>query len=236
MQHIFTFAPFTFADVIAVGLLLLVWLVSGYLIERTDASRLSVATLMEHYRREWMRQFITRTPRLFDANVMASLRQGTSFLASACMIAIGGGLALIGNRERVGNVAEDLTLGELSPVVWEVKMLLVLLFVTNAFLKFLWAHRLFGYCTILMGAVPNDPADPKATVIADQAAEINIRAARGFNRGLRSIYFALAALGWLAGPLALIMSTLITLAVIWRREYGSQSREVLLAGIETMRI
>ena len=110
MQHIFTFAPFTFADVIAVGLLLLVWLVSGYLIERTDASRLSVATLMEHYRREWMRQFITRTPRLFDANVMASLRQGTSFLASACMIAIGGGLALIGNRERVGNVAEDLSL------------------------------------------------------------------------------------------------------------------------------
>lgn len=235
MQHIYTFAPFTLADFAAVVFLVTVWWTSGVLIERAHAPRLSVATLMEYYRREWMRQFITRSPRLFDANIMASLRQGTSFLASACMIAIGGGLALIGNRESVGSVAEDLTLGELTPVVWEVKMLVVLLFVTNAFLKFLWAHRLFGYCTILMGAVPNDAGDPKAQVISAQAAEINIRAARSFNRGLRSIYFALGALGWLGGPLVLIFTTLVTLSVIWRREYSSQSREVLLAGIETLK-
>jgi uncharacterized membrane protein len=35
---------------------------------------------------------------------------------------------------------------------------LVVAFLANALLKFIWAHRLFGYCSILMAAVPNDPS------------------------------------------------------------------------------
>ncbi|NUB44294.1 DUF599 domain-containing protein [Fertoebacter nigrum] len=214
-------------DALAFGLLVLAWAGIGWIIEHPPARRKSVSVLMTDYRREWMRQFVTRQPRIFDANVIDSLRQGTAFFASATMIAIGGGIALIGNSERLVGLAQDLTLAA-EAVVIEIKVIVVLLFVANAFLKFVWAHRLFGYCAILMAAVPNDPADPLAYIRAAQAAEINITAARSFNRGLRAVYFALGALGWLLGPEALILATLATSAVTLRREFASVSRRVML--------
>jgi len=214
-------------DALAFGLLVLAWAGIGWLIEHPPASRTSVSVLMTDYRREWMRQFVTRQPRIFDANVIDSLRQGTAFFASATMIAIGGGIALIGNSDRLVGLAQDLTLTAEALVI-EIKVIVVLLFVANAFLKFVWAHRLFGYCAILMASVPNDADDPLAFTRAAQAAEINITAARSFNRGLRAVYFALGALAWLLGPEALMLATLATTTVTARREFASDSREVML--------
>lgn len=214
-------------DGIALAVLILTWAVTGWLAEHPPASRPSVSALMAGYRREWMRQFVTRSPRIFDANIIDSLRQSTAFFASASMIAIGGGVALIGNVTTLEGLAHDLTL-EAAGVRVELKIILVLVFLANALLKFVWAHRLFGYCAILMASVPNDVADPQAYPRADQAAEINITAAKSFNRGLQSIYFALAAITWLLGPWALIGATLVTCFVLLRREFASLSREVML--------
>ncbi len=218
---------FSTLDAVAVGFFLLAWVILGWVIEHPPVWRPSVSVLMADYRREWMRQFVTRQPRIFDANVIDNLRQSTAFFASAAMIAIGGGVALIGNSERLVGLAKDLTV-PVPQLVIEVKVMLVLLFVGNALLKFIWAHRLFGYCAILMAAVPNDPDDPQALHRAGQAAEVNIAAAKGFNRGMRSIYFALAALGWLLGGWGLILGTILTTGVMLRREFASVSREVIL--------
>lgn len=174
-----------------------------------------------------MRQFVTRQPRIFDANVIDSLRQGTAFFASACMIAIGGGVALIGNTAQLEGLAQDLTL-RADGLILELKIFLVIGLLANALLKFIWAHRLFGYCTILMAAVPNEADHPEAYPRAAQAAEINITSAKSFNRGLRAIYFALAGLGWLLGPYVLIAAALIASLVLMRREFASLSRKVML--------
>ncbi len=223
----FPFGPFATTDLVAVGFLLICWVLTGWLVEHPPARRVSVSVLMADYRRDWMRQFVTRQPRIFDANVIDSLRQGTAFFASACMIAIGGGVALIGNTAPLEGLAQDLTI-RADGLILELKIFLVLGFLANALLKFIWAHRLFGYCTILMASVPNDPDHPLAYTRAAQAAEINITSARSFNRGLRAIYFALAAIGWLLGPMALIAATLITSMVLMRREFASDSRKVML--------
>jgi uncharacterized membrane protein len=175
-----------------------------------------------------MRQMIAREVRIFDAQTIGTLRQGTSFFASTCVIAIGGTLALIGNADRVAGLAADLTDASAPEIVWKLKLLVIVFFLTNAFLKFVWSNRLFGYCSVIMGAAPNNPADPKAASFARKAAELNIAAARGFNRGLRAIYFGLAAVAWLAGPVALAVAALVTATVIWRREFASQSRLALL--------
>jgi uncharacterized membrane protein len=227
MIDLFNTSNLGLPDTAALAYLLIGWFSIGYLVENPPAKRPSVAILMNSYRREWMRQFVTRQPRIFDASVMDSLRQGTSFLASATMIAIGGGVALIGNTDRLSDIAEDLTLSATSAAVWETKIIVVLLFLTNAFLKFVWSNRLFGYCAIVMAAVPNDPDDPLAYDRAAQAAAINIAAARSFNRGLRSVYFALGALAWVLGPEALALATTATLIVLWRREFASASRRIL---------
>ncbi len=180
-------------DLAMLGLLVAAWVLSGWVSEHPPRRLPSVSYAMEEYRRDWMRTFVTRQPRIFDATLIDSLRQGTAFFASACMIAIGGGVAMIGNAAAVQRLTDELPLSAGPDVA--LKMLPVIVFLANALLKFVWAHRLFGYCSILMAAVPNDPADPQAFHRADQAAEINISAAKSFNRGLRSIYYALAALG-----------------------------------------
>lgn len=219
--------PLDALDLTALLLLLAAWLGLGWAIEHPPARRPSVSLIMQDFRREWMRQFVTRQPRIFDATMIDNLRQSTAFFASASMIAIGGGLAVVGNPAIVLGIARDLTLPAAATDL-QLRGLLVVAFLANALLKFIWAHRLFGYCAILMAAVPNDTADPAALHRAAQAADVNIHAAKNFNRGLRSIYFALGALGWLLGPWGLIASTVLTAAILIRREFASQSREIML--------
>ncbi|MBK5933529.1 putative membrane protein [Rhodovulum imhoffii] len=229
MEFIDRIALFSPLDATAVAIWVLTWLVSGFAIERGLGPRCpSASVLMKDYRRDWMHAMAGRDSRMFDSGILSTLRQGTTFFASASMILIGSGLALIGNTERLLGVAEDLTLSTAPAIVWEVKILVVLLFVTNAFLKFVWSHRLFGYCAVLMGAVPNDTADPQTFRRADQAAKINMTAARSFNRGLRALYFALGGLAWLLGAVPLMLATLVTVLVLLRREFASQSRRALL--------
>ncbi len=219
---------FSYADYAAVAVLLGAWLWIGWRIDNALPQRRSVTMMMDDFRRDWMREMVTRQPRMFDAQVVAAMRQGSTFFASTTMIAIGGGLALLGNTERLAGVANDLAIGSAPAMVWEIKILIVILFLANAFLKFVWAHRLFGYCAILMAAVPNDPEDPLAYPRAAQAAEICVTAARSFNRALRATYFALASLAWILGPVALIIGSAVTFGILYRREFASRSRTILM--------
>lgn len=218
---------FTALDTFALALLILCWLGTGFLAEHPPAWRPSVSHLMKDYRRRGMVEFLTRDPRIFDISLIDSLRQGTAFFVSGSMIAIGGGVAMIGNAATLQGLARDLTIG-LDPSQIRVKLIVVVGLMANSLLKFMWSHRLFGYCAIMMASVPNDHTHPEALPRALQTAEINITAAKGFNRGLNGVYFALAALAWLLGPEALIAATLFTTGVMLRREFASHSRQVML--------
>ncbi|MDO5370700.1 DUF599 domain-containing protein [Paracoccus sp. (in: a-proteobacteria)] len=218
-------------DLLALVLLAVAWFGLARVIEHPPARLPSVSVLMTTYRRDWMRQLVARDSRIFDGNILTSLREGTSFFASACMIAIGGGLALIGNTDPLAGIARDLDAGEIPEMLWRLKILLVLLFVANAFLKFVWAHRLFGYCAIMMAAVPNDPDLPETEARAMAAAQVNIQAARNFNIGLRAVYFALGAVGWLAGAWGLMLGTMVVTSITLRREFASGSRRAIVADL-----
>ncbi|MDO6727866.1 MAG: DUF599 domain-containing protein [Cognatishimia sp.] len=221
-------ALFSTIDFIGLFLLFTGWFTIGWITENPPKNKPSVSKLMVFYRQEWMRQFILRDPRIYDAQILSNLRQGTAFFASTSMIAIGGGLALIGNAERLTGVASDLTLTNVPTIVWEIKLIIMLFFIANAFLKFVWSHRLFGYAAVIMSAVPVDPNDPLCIPRAEKAAEINIAAARSYNRALRSVYFGLAATAWLGGGIALSLAAILTVFIVWRREFASISRAALL--------
>ena len=218
---------FSLTDMAAFLALAVAWVGTGWLAERPPKWRPSVSLLMQDYRYRWMTEFLTRDPRIFDVSLIDSLRQGTAFFASASMIAIGGGVALIGNADTLQGLALDLTIG-VDAAHLRIKLIVVVALLSNALLKFVWSHRLFGYCAIMMAAVPNDFNDPLAASRARQAARINITAAKGFNRGLNSIYFALTALAWLVGSQALIVATVLTAGVLLRREFASHSRQIML--------
>jgi uncharacterized membrane protein len=178
-----------------------------------------------------MHVFVHRDPRIFDSQILASLRQGTSFFASTCIFAIGGVLALAKNTDPLVGVAQEVTAVTTPALIIQMKLAFVALFLTNAFLKFVWANRVFGYCAVMMAAVPNDPNDPGAHPKAQQAAELNIRAAMNFNRGLRALYFALGALAWLLGPIPLMIAATVVIWVVWSREFASIPRDILVKDI-----
>lgn len=217
-------------DLAALVYLVAAWLICDAVIEHPPAWRRSVTVIMKSFRHDWMRHMVTRDPRIFDSGIVDSLRTGTTFFASACMIAIGSGLAVIGNPQNLLGIARQITEDAGPTFVWQMKIIVVILFLMNALMKFIWAHRLFGYCAIVMAAVPNDVTDPAAYPRAAQTAEISITAARSYERALRSVYFALGALGWLLGAFPLAVTTTTTVFVILRREFASVSRRILLEG------
>ena len=220
--------PFGLFDGIALALLLTGWPLIGYLVEHEGKQR-STHSLVSDYRSRWMKEMVTRDNRMLDAHILATLRQGAAFFTSASMIGIGGSVALLGQADTLQNLAVDINTDLGAPrVVWEVKLMLVVLILASAFLKFVWSHRLFGYCAVVLASVPNDPTHKDATRYAEKSAKLNSYAARSFNRGLRAVYFALAALTWLLGAWAMIAATLVTLAVLYRREFNSQSRAALI--------
>jgi uncharacterized membrane protein len=204
-----------------------------WLVDHSSDERPSTSRLMAHYRRRWMQEVPTRPNRIVDSSLLVALRNGAAFFASGAMIAIGGAAALLGQTERLERVARDIAggLGG-SEIVWEVKLLFILVLLVSAFLKFVWSHRLFGYCAILLGAMPERGSPEEMAAAVERASLLNIAAGRNFNRGLRTVYFTLAALAWFIGPLALIVATLVTAAEIYRREFRSKSREALLEGWE----
>ncbi len=220
---------FTVLDWVALVLLLLSLQGTRWIIESPPRKYPSTHTLMRRYRLEWMQEMAAREVRIFDAQVLATLRQGATFFASTTLIAIGGGAALFNQAERVGTVARDLDPSFSAPlVVWEVKILLIIFLLGLAFLKFVWSLRLFGYCAVIMSAIPNDGSTARAKDMAQRAGHINVFADRSFTRALRTVYFALAGMAWFFGPIALILATMITNAIIWRREFASQTRAMLL--------
>lgn len=105
MAFLHALASLSWLDAAALVILIGGWLAIGWITEHPPRNRPSVSILMKAYRQDWMRQFVTRQPRIFDATVVDSLRQGATFLASTCMIAIGGGVALMGNSEQLQGIA-----------------------------------------------------------------------------------------------------------------------------------
>ena len=222
-------ALFSPTDLAAVGYTLAGATVLHWAIESPTLARPSVSQILTRYRRDWMREFVTRQPRIFDATILDGLRQGITFYASSCLLALGAGLALLSDTSPLQGLALSFELHSDPALLIKAKILFSLGFVVNAFLKFVWSHRLFGYCSVLMASVPNDPGHPRAYDRAARAAEVNITAARNYNRGLRSVYFALGTLGWLLGPWGLLVTMTATFATLIRREFASQSRAAMVA-------
>lgn len=219
-------------DLAALALFVGVWIFHAYATAGKFWKRVSLTAAMNRRREAWMRTMARRDLRMIDTSIMLGLQQGTAFFGSASLLAIGGCFALLGQTEQVGAVIADLPFVATSTRgVLEVKILGLVLLLAYSFFKFGWAYRLFNYCSILVGAVPvlRDGEDSKETEEAvERAARMNILAGAHFNAGLRGIFFSIGYLGWFAGPLALVATTLFVLVVLMRRQFFSRAREAVI--------
>ncbi|MBB3974328.1 DUF599 family protein [Hansschlegelia beijingensis] len=216
-------SPFTALDLVALCVFFGIWFVHHLVSERSPGG---LSSVMARRRREWMGRMSAREARMPDSITMQGLQNGSAFFASTSLIAIGGGLAALQASQQAIEVFAALPFGvATTPQLYDVKVVGFSAIFVYIFFKFVWAYRLFNYCSILIVAAP--PPDmrgtPEMDIAVERAARMNIEAGRHFNRGLRSLFFVLAYLGWFLSPMVLIASSIVVWIVLYRRQFASES-------------
>lgn len=224
----------TTIDYVALAIFIVLWFVYSYVTtEKTFFSRTSLNQAMAERRRKWIYNSLTRDLKMIDTQIMAGLQNGTAFFASTSIFAIGGCFALLGATDRVESVFRDMPFVFYGGrTAFELKVIGLTCLFGYAFFKFGWAYRLFNYCTILFGAMPmihETNADRQA---AERAAEnvirMNIIAAKNFNDGLRTFFLAIGYLGWFVNPYVFIVSTVVIVVALLRRQFFSEARRAIM--------
>jgi len=210
-----------------------VFLVAGmsWYVDHGPRAAESASGLMRVKRMVWMEEMAMREVRIVDSALLGGLQSGSSFFASTSLICLGGLLAMMGQADRLAEVADSMPFAHPSgPDAFRVRLVAPVSMIVFSFFKFAWAQRLFGYCAVMIGATPEKRGGNDAEVLAAarDAGELNWLAARSFARGLRGLYFTLGSLAFLIGPLALIASASAVALMIHRREFRSESRAAML--------
>ncbi|MER9327541.1 DUF599 domain-containing protein [Mesorhizobium sp. M0488] len=221
------------ADLMALAFFLAAWVLHTLASDGRLVSRMSLTRAMDTQRQAWMRTMAEREIRIVDTAIMSGLQQGTAFFASSSLIALGGCFALLGASDRVLEVLSSLPLGGApSRSAFQIKVLGLVLILAFSFFKFGWAYRLFNYCTILIGAVPIPHGEASRNPVTEtavwRAAQMNMLAGKHFNSGLRGVFFSIGYLGWFVDPLVFVLSTLLLLSVLVRRQFFSAARRAVI--------
>lgn len=195
----------------------------------TQRGTLATRTLsagVQRQRRAWMENMMRREQRHIDAILMSNLSQSNAFFASTSVLGIGGLSAVLGAGETAKRLLERLPfVTETSPTLWEIKILFLMSILIYAFFKFAWAFRLSHYTAIMFGALP--PFDSTDSVArenhARQTARLLELVGQHANSGLRSFYYAFAAIAWLFHPAFFAVASTLVLLVLLRREFASRA-------------
>lgn len=220
----------------AIDIVGLVWFFSTWMgytwyADRYSGRERSLRAAMHHHRLAWMRQMLNRDNRLVDANILGNLAQNVSFFASTTLIILAGLMTLLGASDKAIVLIRDVPfVTKTSLVLWELKLLVLIVIFVHAFFKFTWGLRQYNYCSVLIGAAPAPSHEKEHEAFAHSAAEVATQASRDFNQGLRAYYFSLAALGWFLNPGVFMLATTAVMVVLYIREYRSHTLRLLEVG------
>ena len=229
-------------DFLALALFVGSWISFTWIIEYSPLRERGISWLMGKERQRWMLVMLQRPLRIVDVSIINGLQQGAAFYASFCILAIGGCFALLGATDNVLQVFNSLPIDiQTGRSLWEIKILGLTVILTYAFFKFGWSYRLFMYCSVLVGGVtPIEDIKTKEQKLtarrqAWKAARINAIGASHFNAGQRGVFFSMGYLGWFVSPQLLIVGGLLTLLVLARRQFFSNSQKIIAStGADTL--
>lgn len=204
-------------DLGALALFCVLWLGYGQIV-RLAGPRAINAGLGE-VRGWWMRSLVARDNRIVDSALIGHVMQSASFFASTSLLAVG---ALLGLLTSLDQLAPALVLFGAPPAraLLEVKVLLPAVVLAHGVFLLTWALRQLNYTVALIGSVPPPPVEG-GDELADALAGVLSSALTTFNSGIRSYYFALAALTWMAGPFVLAAAAAVLMVVLVHRQRTS---------------
>jgi uncharacterized membrane protein len=222
---------FSLLDLFALAWFIGAWVAYSMVLSSTEREKQGLNFQMDRHREHWMQQMLGREMRMVDAQIVAALQNGTAFFASTSLIAVGAALTVLRSTGELLELVAALPLGiKTTAVQWEAKSIGLAVIFVYAFFKFGWSYRLYNYVAILVGATPpaSEKDTPEAKAHAARVSALCEVAGRHFNRGQRAFFFALGYLGWFISPWLLIAASVAVTAVLWRRQFNSDSRRALL--------
>ena len=210
------------SDLAALVLFCALWLGYGPAVRKFGGSAINIG--LHSARVLWMRSMLMRDNRIVDSSLIGHVVHSASFFASTSLIAIGALLGVITGLDRLQPAVEGLSVGmPVSRQLLEIKVLLPLAVLVHGMFKLTWSLRQLNYTVALLGAMPPAPVEPaRRVVLADAVGGIMSSAISTFNDGIRSYYFAIAGLAWLAGPLWLATAALALIGILLHRQLGSR--------------
>lgn len=208
-------------DLAALILFCTLWL--GYGPAARGIGRHTINTGLHSVRVLWMRAMLKRDNRIVDSALIGHVVHSASFFASTSLIAIGALMGVLTGLDRLQPALDSLSVGPSVPrSLLEIKVLLPLAVLVHGLFKLTWSLRQLNYTVALIGAAPTlPPTDERRDAVAEAIGGVFTSAVSTFNDGIRSYYFAIAGLAWLAGPLWLIGAGLWLVAVLLHRQIGS---------------
>lgn len=150
-----------------------------------------------------------------DILAVQTLRNSTmaaTFLASTSILLAVGVLTLSGQGDKLGQTWHAVNMfGSTAQSTMTLKLLVILANLFIAFFSFSFSIRLFSHA----GFIVNTPsADGNyGTSITFVAMQLN-KAGSYFHLGMRAYYFLIPLIFWLFGPLLMVLSTVIVVALI----------------------
>ncbi len=189
-------------------------------------TRPSILASANRVREQWMMQTTYRDNRIFDGSVIQNLSSSPSFFASTTVFIIGGVLAALGSRGKVGDAMRDIPfVADDSTLLFDIKLILLLAVFVYAFFRFTWAMRQYSFGALLMASAPEakqfEAKGLSREAFAKRAGKVVSLAAETFNDGLRAYYMSFAAVGWFFSPVAFMLGTLGVIYILFKREFHS---------------
>ncbi len=222
-----------FAFVWFIGIWVVFTVVQDHLLHKPVA----INQQMTLIRQRWMERMLQRDNRIMDAQLIGHTMNSCTFFASTTMLVLAGLVGAFGGIDRLHEIVNDLFFTiKTSRELLEMKMLMLVGIFVFAFFKFTWALRQYNYCCALIGSSPLAPMQSDLLcAISENIAMAMTLALKAFNGGLRSYYFALAALAWVAGPWFLVVATGWVVLVLIRRQGFSRMERVIAAQVEVLK-
>lgn len=223
-------AEFTVQDLIAFLFFIGCW--AGYAFyTRSMARNHSLLTATNKYRVMWMRSMLKRDNRSVDAIITGNLMRSITFSANTTIFILAGLIGMFSYHKEMSEIISAIPYAKpMTPLLWEMKILLLIFIFVYAFFKYTWSLRQQNYTSILIGSAPlHHELTPEADEIARRAAFLAGNAAEHFNNGLRAYYFGLATLSWFIHPYLYMATTALVVFVTQRREFRSHTLKRLLS-------
>lgn len=203
---------------------------------RRAGTRPTLLAATNRVRHQWMMQTTYRDNRVIDGAVLQNLSTSPSFFASTTILIIGGLLAVLGTTDKASELVREIPFAaRTSVLVFDLKIVLMLVVFVYAFFRFTWSMRQYTFGALLIASAPEvrqfeamgAEAEAQRTSFAQKAGHMVALAAETFNDGLRAYYFSFAALGWFFSPVAFMLGTAGVIWILHQREFRSDVLAVL---------